>query len=208
MPSSSKPLSEFMALDKKMSQTGTRFQIAAGEVLLPANCTMNDVTVVVQQGVVSLHRSEDPILYGIVHSPSIFGLAAAANAIRNEYQLVAESDCRGYYLSSRETLKCLERYQLWRDAFYWMAWQTRMLEMRDRQLIGTNHYHQIRSTLLTMLDWDEDIRSRIGVLSYIQQRTRISRSVIAEVLSALRKGAYIEMKKGKLVSIARLPTHY
>ena len=208
MPSSSKPLNEFMALDKKLSQIGTRFQIAAVEMLLPANCTMNDVTVVVQQGAVSLHRSEGHILYGIAHSPSIFGLAAAANTIRNEYQLVAESNCRGYYLPSRETLKCLERYQLWREAFYWMTWQTRMLEMRDRQLIGTNHYHQIRSTLLTMIDWDEDIRSRMGVLSYIQQRTRISRSVIAEVLSALRKGGYIEMDKGKLVSITRLPTHY
>ena len=208
MPSSSKPLNEFMALDKKLSQIGTRFQIAAGEMLLPANCTMNDVTVVVQQGAVSLHRSEGHILYGIVHSPSIFGLAAAANTIRNEYQLVAESNCCGYYLPSRETLKCLERYQLWREAFYWMTWQIRMLEMRDRQLIGANHYHQIRSTLLTMIDWDEDIRSRMGVLSYIQQRTRISRSVIAEVLSALRKGEYIEMEKGKLVSITRLPTHY
>ena len=208
MPSSSKPLSEFMALDKKMSQTGTHFQIVAGDMLLPANCTMNDVTVVIQQGVVSLHRSEAHVLYGIVHGPSIFGLASAANVIRNEYQLVAESHCRGYYLSSRETLKCLERYQLWREAFYWMTWQTRMLEMRDRQLIGTNHYHQIRSTLLMMIDWDDAIRSRIGVLNYIQQRTRISRSVIAEVLSALRKGEYIEMNKGKLVNITRLPTHY
>lgn len=80
--------------------------------------------------------------------------------------------------------------------------------MRDRQLIGTNHYQQIRSTLLTMIDWSDDIRSRIGVLNYIQQRTRISRSVIAEVLSALRKGEYIEMNKGKLVNITRLPTHY
>lgn len=208
MPSSSKPLSAFLALDKKLSQMGTRFQVAAGELILPAHYTMKDVTVVVQQGVVSLHRHEGHVLCGILQSPSIFGLAAGASAICNDYTLVAESDCRGFYLSSKETLKCLERNQLWRDAFYWMAWQTRMLEMRDKQLIGTNHYYQIRSTLLTMIDWDDDIRARIGVLNYIQQRTRISRSVIAEVLSALRKGAYIEMKKGKLVSIMRLPTHY
>lgn len=208
MSSSSKPLNEFLALDKKLSQTATRFQISPGEMLLPTNCTLNDVTIVVQQGVVSLHRNEGHVLYDILQSPSIFGLGAAANAIRNDYTLVAESDCRGYYLPSRETLKCLERYQLWREAFYWMTWKTRMMEVRDRQLIGTNHYHQIRSTLLTMVDWDESIRSRIGVLNYIQQRTRISRSVIAEVLSALRKGSYIEMDKGKLVSITRLPTHY
>ena len=102
MPSSSKPLSEFLALDKKLSQTGTRFQITAGELILPANYTMNDVTVVVQQGVVSLHRNEGHVLYGILQSPSIFGLAAAANTIRNDYTLIAESDCRGFYLPSRE----------------------------------------------------------------------------------------------------------
>lgn len=208
MPSSSKPLSAFLALDKKLSQMGTRFQITAGELILPAHYTMKDVTVVVQQGVVSLHRHEGHVLCGILQSPSIFGLAAGANAIRNDYTLVAESNCRGFYLPAKETLKCLERNQLWRDAFYWMTWQTRMLEMRDMQLIGTNHYYQIRSTLLMMIDWEDDIRAKIGVLNYIQQRTRISRSVIAEVLSALRKGDYIEMKKGKLVSIARLPTHY
>lgn len=208
MPSSSKPLSAFLALDKKLSQMGMRFQITAGELILPAHYTMKDVTVVVQQGVVSLHRHEGHVLCGILQSPSIFGLAAGANAIRNDYTLVAESNCRGFYLPAKETLKCLERNQLWRDAFYWMTWQTRMLEMRDMQLIGTNHYYQIRSTLLMMIDWEDDIRAKIGVLNYIQQRTRISRSVIAEVLSALRKGDYIEMKKGKLVSITRLPTHY
>lgn len=208
MPSSSKPLSAFLALDKKLSQMGTRFQITTGELILPAHYTMKDVTVVVQQGVVSLHRHEGHVLCGILQSPSIFGLAAGANAIRNDYTLVAESNCRGFYLPAKETLKCLERNQLWRDAFYWMTWQTRMLEMRDMQLIGTNHYYQIRSTLLMMIDWEDDIRAKIGVLNYIQQRTRISRSVIAEVLSALRKGDYIEMKKGKLVSITRLPTHY
>ena len=89
-----------------------------------------------------------------------------------------------------------------------MTWQIRMLELRDQQLVGTNHYQQIRSTLFMMMSWDENIRGRIGVLNYIQQRTGISRSVIAEVLSALRKGYYIQMEKGKLVGVTRLPSEY
>ena len=62
--------------------------------------------------------------------------------------------------------------------------------------------------LLSMIDWNEELRSRIGVMNYIHQRTRISRSVVAEVLAALRKGGYIEMNKGKLVAINRLPSEY
>ncbi len=74
------------------------------------------------------------------------------------------------------------------------------------QLIGHNSYEQIRATLLSMIDWNEELRSRIGVMNYIHQRTR--RSVVAEVLAALRKGGYIEMNKGKLVAINRLPSEY
>ena len=208
MPYLSKPLSEFFTLDKKLSQQGTRFTLTAGQTFIPPDCAFNDITIVIQHGAVSLHRNESNVLYGIVQNPAIFGLAAAVNKIKNDYMLVAETDCRGYYLPAIDTLQCLDRYHLWREAFYWMTWQTRMLELRDKQLIGTNHYHQIRSTLLMMMAWDERIRTRIGVLNFIQQRTRISRSVIAEVLSALRKGDYIKMEKGKLVSITRLPYDY
>ncbi|MBJ8681206.1 helix-turn-helix domain-containing protein, partial [Citrobacter freundii] len=98
--------------------------------------------------------------------------------------------------------------QLWREAFCWLAWQNSMLELRDLQLIGNNSYDQIRATLISMTKWDEALRSRIGVMNYIHQRTRISRSVVAEVLAALRKGGYIEMNKGKLVCINRLPFEY
>jgi DNA-binding IscR family transcriptional regulator len=45
-------------------------------------------------------------------------------------------------------------------------------------------------------------------MNYIQRRTRISRSVVAEVLAALRQGNYINMSRGKLVSINHLPAEY
>lgn len=83
-----------------------------------------------------------------------------------------------------------------------------MLEKRDMQLVGNNSYHQIRAMLLNMAEWDETLRSKIGVMNHIQQSTRISRSVVAEVLAALRQGNYINMSRGKLVSINRLPTEY
>jgi len=208
MPHLNKPLSEFLALDKKLSQQGTWFSLSAGETFQIPYCALNDATIIFRQGSAMLYRSNSPIMYGVVHSPVIFGLAAAVNKINNEYVLIAETDCRGYFLPARETLVYIERYQLWREAFYWMTWQTRMLEQRDNQLIGTNHYHQIRATLLMMMSWDSDFRMRIGVLNYIQRRTNISRSVIAEILSALRKGDYITMEKGKLVGITRLPHDY
>ena len=123
-------------------------------------------------------------------------------------KLISEGNCTGYHLPAKQTITLIEQNQLWRDAFHWLAWQNRILELRDVQLIGHNSYEQIRATLLSMIDWNEELRSRIGVMNYIHQRTRISRSVVAEVLAALRKGGYIEMNKGKLVAINRLPSEY
>jgi hypothetical protein len=58
-----------------------------------------------------------------------------------------------------------------------------------------------------MSDWDEQLRARWGY-SVHSAAHGVSRSVIAEVLSALRKGNYIEMYKGKLLKINRLPYEY
>jgi len=209
MPYLNKPHSEFIALDKHLAPRGVSFNLLLGQNVLPGDSSLSDVTIVLQKGAFSLRREEEHrILVGLIQGPSIFGLAAAASPILNDYSLTAEAECQGYYLPAKETLQCLDRYQLWREAFYWMAWQTRLLEQRDKQLIGANHYHQIRATLLMMRNWDDNMRERIGVLNYIQQRTRISRSVIAEVLAALRQGNYIQMEKGKLVGITRLPWKY
>lgn len=206
MPYLSKPHSEFIALDKHLAPRGVSVNLLPGQNVLPGDSSLSEMTIVLQKGAISLRQEERHI--GLIQGPSILGLAAAASPLHNHYTLIAEAECRGYYLPAKEPLQCLDRYQLWREAFYWMAWQTRMLEQRDKQLIGANHYHQIRATLLMMVSWDENIRARIGVLNYIQQRTRISRSVIAEVLAALRQGGYIQMEKGKLVAITRLPSEY
>ncbi|MDF3007154.1 MAG: hydrogen peroxide resistance inhibitor IprA, partial [Enterobacter kobei] len=143
---------------------------------------------------IALERQNNPLLLGVVASPGIVGLGVGAMPTQEQYHLHVETACRGYHLPASTTLQLLEKHQLWRDAFYWMTWQHRALEARDRQLIGTSSYTQIRATLLTMAKWDDVLRARIGVMAYIQRRTLISRSVIAEVLAALRQGDYIRAR--------------
>nr|WP_318382442.1 helix-turn-helix domain-containing protein [uncultured Enterobacter sp.] len=156
----------------------------------------------------SVERQNNGMMLGLLTAPGIFGLALGVMPTAAPFKIVVEMTCKGYYLPASTTLMLLERHQLWREAFYWMTWQNRLLDARDVQLVGTTSYNQIRSTLLSMAQWDAALRARIGVMSYIQRRTHISRSVIAEVLSALRQGDYIRMQKGKLVSINRLPSEY
>lgn len=207
MLSLNKPLKEFEQLDKFLSKYGSRFSYVNEKQLLYSTETNADTTFVIQEGIISLRRNEH-ILVGIAQAPFIMGLTNGVMKSEVQYELVSEGGCSGYHLSSSQTIAIIEEYQLWREAFYWLTWQNRTLQQRDRQLIGNNSYEQIRTTLFSMIEWDESLRSRIGVMNYIHQRTRISRSVVAEVLAALRKGGYIEMNKGKLMGINRLPSDY
>ncbi|MHA6636015.1 hydrogen peroxide resistance inhibitor IprA [Citrobacter farmeri] len=207
MLSLNKPLKEIAQLDKSLSKYGTRFSYANEKHLLYSTEKNPDTTVVILEGIISLRRNEQ-ILVGIGQAPFIMGLTNGVMKNDVQYDLLSEGMCSGYSLSSSQTVAVIEECQLWREAFYWLTWQNRIMEQRDWQLIGKNSYEQIRSTLISMIEWEDGLRSRIGVMNYIHQRTRISRSVVAEVLAALRKGGYIEMNKGKLMGINRLPSEY
>lgn len=208
MISLKKPLAEFHSLDKCFSPYGTHFEIPENTQLSFPDSQPGDTTLILCQGEMTIGRKYNDILIGIAQAPFIDGLSAGMIERPTEYIYTTQSLCTGYYLSSQRVMTLLDEHQLWREAFSWLTWWHRLAETRDNQLIGSSSYDQIRSTLLTMSDWDENLRSRVGVMHYIQRRTGISRSVIAEVLSALRKGNYIEMYKGKLLKVNRLPFDY
>lgn len=207
MLSVGKPLHEFAKLNKCLSGYGTRFEFCnEKQTLFSSDINSEDIFIILE-GIISLKRNDD-VLIGMAQAPFIMGLADSVMRTDVQYKLMAESHCSGYHLPASQTISIIEQHHLWREAFCWLAWQNKTLELRDLQLIGHNSYEQIRATLIAMNEWDQELRSRIGVMNYIHQRTRISRSVVAEVLAALRKGNYIKMNKGKLVSINRLPFEY
>lgn len=198
-----KPLSELSRLEQCLKVASTPFRSAPQQIILNDD---NDEpsTLVLQTGIIEIYRRADELLIGIATAPFILGLAAGMQ----EYRVVAKNPCTGFYLPASTSLQLIQQSSLWKEAFCWLSWIKSILEKRDRQLVGNNSYHQIRAMLLNMAEWDETLRSKIGVMNHIQQSTRISRSVVAEVLAALRQGNYINMSRGKLVSINRLPTEY
>ncbi|MCK7315186.1 helix-turn-helix domain-containing protein [Enterobacter cloacae] len=203
MKVNAKPLSELSRLEQCLKVASTPFRSAPQQIILNDD---NDEpsTLVLQTGIIEIYRRADELLIGIATAPFILGLAAGMQ----EYRVVAKNPCTGFYLPASTSLQLIQQSSLWKEAFCWLSWIKSILEKRDRQLIGNNSYHQIRAMLLNMAEWDETLRSKIGVMNHIQQSTRISRSVVAEVLAALRQGNYINMSRGKLVSINRLPTEY
>jgi len=203
-----KPISEFSRLEKCLSAHSTPFKLSAQ---LPVFAERNEeeyYAVVLQSGSLSIHRQQDDLLVEIVAAPYIFGINAGMMGCSTEYLLVTQPPCSGFSPPASGARHLIQQAGLWSDAFCWLSWHHRVMEIRDKQLVGNNSYSQIRATLLDMAQWDESLRMRVGVMSYIQRRTRISRSVVAEVLAALRQGNYIIMERGKLIRVNHLPAEY
>lgn len=201
-----KPLPFFAVLDQHLLPKSTPFTLLAqSSITLEAG--ERKVTVV-RSGTMKITRQPDDILMSITTIPLIVGLPDICVASETHRQMTALTPCEVYQLDVQTCWAVLDKHRLWKEAFQWVSWQFHALEMRDTQLVGQSTYKQIRASLQLMANWNEALRARVGVIHYIQQRTHISRSVIAEVLAALRAGNYIEMSKGKLLSVNRLPLEY
>lgn len=201
-----KPATSFAVLDKHLSPYCEPVTLSSAEsVTLSAD---EPEVMFVREGTVKIKRLRDGALLSISPSPTIIGLLSVHFPGSEGYEITALSRCRCYRLTTARCVALIDQHQLWSDAFRWASWLYRMREQRDIQLVGRPSYSQICDTLNIMANWSSELRARIGVLDYIHQRTHLSRSMIAEVLSALRKGEFITMSKGKLVSIKLLPRDY
>ncbi|WP_455427960.1 helix-turn-helix domain-containing protein [Dryocola sp. LX212] len=76
--------------------------------------------------------------------------------------------------------------------------------------VNDSGYATIREMLHRYLfKIEEGTVINVGVASFILKRTRLSRSYVFQVLSALKRGGYITICNGKLVSINReIPERY
>lgn len=200
------PLPFFSVLAEHFLPQSTPISLLPQESLTLDACE-NKITIV-RSGAVKIVREPDNVLMGVSTIPMIIGLPDICASSECSRKLTALTSCELYQISTRMGEAILDQHQLWKAAFKWVSWQYRALETRDMQLVGQSTYKQIRASLQLMAEWDEELRVKIGVIHFIQQRTHISRSVVAEVLAALRAGNYIEMSKGKLISVNRLPLEY
>lgn len=203
-----KPLNHLDILRSHFNPSATPFSIAAGEELRFSDEEGAQQCWFFKEGFLDIWRENNNIHVELLTAPVLLNLSDDLIPSPLNYKIVTKSNCAGFYLPVNRAMDIIENQGLWKSFCHWQTYQMRWFEWRDSQFIGASTYAQIRSTLLTMASWDQELRSQIGVINYIQTHTHISRSVIAEMLSALRKGNYIEMQKGKLIAVHKLPLNY
>lgn len=143
-----------------------------------------------------------------VYEPHLFGVAEMLQPSRS-HGLRAEVDTEILRIDSDKAMQLFSEHNMWEEVTRLLAYHTSYLVYRDDLVLQQRTYSVIRNHLMEMLLLPEETRSRVSMLEYIQDRTHLSRSSILNVLSALKKGDYIEFARGGyLQSITSLPEKF
>lgn len=161
-----------------------------------------------KSGEISILRASDGLLMVTVYEPHLFGIAEMLQPMRT-HGLRAEVECEILRIGTDDAIRILREKNLWEDVTTLLSYHTAYMTYRDELVLQQRTYSVIRNHLMEMILLPEETRMRISMLDYIQDRTHLSRSSILNVLSALKKGKYIQfIRGGYLQHIESLPEKF
>ncbi|WP_339275247.1 helix-turn-helix domain-containing protein [Enterobacter asburiae] len=164
-------------------------------------------TLVLHDGLVSFIRGQDQLLISTVKGPMIFG-----SNFRSPENLDAYFKSIGYSqyeIFPRSNLaEIVKQHGLWESLANVLMFTHSHLTDTYVNLVGLPTYTLICNQLYALMGEEDDVREEITACDYIQSKTLLSRSGVMKILSDLKKGGHIELKRGILMSINHLPTNY
>ncbi|QBM23338.1 helix-turn-helix domain-containing protein [Citrobacter arsenatis] len=160
------------------------------------------------QGELSILRSSDGLLIVTVYEPHLFGIAEMIQPVHG-HLLRAEAESIILRVDADKARELFHQQGLWEDAAAVLSYHTGYLFYRDDLVVQQRTYSVIRNHLEEMILLPEETRKRVSILDYIQDRTHLSRSSVLNVVSALKKGNYIDFERGGyLTTINKLPERF
>lgn len=170
--------------------------------------------ILLEEGVASVCFAENQLVISTVLAPAILGLIdnyGVFNGLpdKRHCSLFAETDLSGRWIAHQAAVNILNEKNLWQEMAHILTQRLMVLSMREQELLGVDSYQMVRILLMELAVYSETYRRQINVLRFIQRRTNLSRSRITSILSELRKGGYIIIHRGVLMTIAQpLPANF
>jgi CRP-like cAMP-binding protein len=166
----------------------------------------DDIHIIVS-GEVEFRRSSDDLCIFTLEGQCIFGLSAIFYN-STHMQGVVRSNTVVRTIHKSEFQRLMTEHGLWPDLTKVLAWYICMLSKRDDVLVARSAYSVVREFLIEINELIVQQQRDINIYDYIQEYTNLARSTIIKILSDLKKGQYIVVEKGRLLSLTTLPEKY
>lgn len=162
---------------------------------------------VVISGEVELRRTSDELNVFVVSRPSLLGITNLYYKSEHIYGVV-RSNAVVRSIKKEDFLRVIAEQGLWPELSKILSWHICIMSKRDDILVARSAYSVVREFLLEINDLINLYNRDVNIYDYIQEYTNLARSTIIKILSDLKKGDYIVVEKGKLVTINALPERY
>ncbi|MBB1199948.1 cAMP-binding protein [Enterobacteriaceae bacterium 89] len=162
---------------------------------------------VVLKGEVEVRRRSDDLCIAVAEKQFVYGIADFFDEESNVYLLV-RADTVIQQFDKQQFEQVVAANALWPELGRVLAWYMALLSKRDDVLIARTAYTIIREYLIEINELTLQYGRDINVYDYIQEYTSLARSTIVKILAELKKGEYIAVKNGKLLSLGCLPEKY
>ncbi|EJR0356443.1 helix-turn-helix domain-containing protein [Klebsiella quasipneumoniae] len=209
-----KPLTAVESLLSAFRPVSTPFELAQSNYYHFPLAQSESGFILLEEGVASVCFAENQLVISTVLAPAILGLIdnyGVFNGLPDirHSSLFAETDLSGRWIAHQAAVNILNEKNLWQEMAHILTQRLMVLSMRERELLGVDSYQMVRILLMELAVYSETYRRQINVLRFIQRRTNLSRSRIMSILSELRKGGYIIIHRGVLMTIAQpLPANF
>lgn len=156
-------------------------------------------------GVVNVERIDDGLSLGIASAPLALGFTSS---LTSRLILRAYESCEVATLSHEQVMTLIEEKQIWDIVAKHMLIVMNKLFTCNEMVTAPTSYDMLCYQLQALIQEPDSVRQKTAVWQYIQNRTRLSRSSIMKMLSALKEGGYIRLEQGKLAAITHLPPRF
>lgn len=205
-----KPLTSIKNVYSKLETIGKPFELNTGMRLSFKDEKQLSHIILLVEGCFSIYHQSSELNIGIGFSPTILNLVGIYNQYHEgqkppRHFMVAETHCKGFKVPLETFIEQCNKHYLWPDISQILVQRLMVMSMIEEHLVCSDAYSAVRSILLEIWLYPEDIRNKFNITNVIQRRTNLSRSRVMDILSALKQGGYIKIRKGKLIEVDFLP---
>ncbi|QKN79838.1 helix-turn-helix domain-containing protein [Scandinavium goeteborgense] len=159
-------------------------------------------------GVFEIYRSCDNLLIAVAEAPYIMGIAnmlltPGSFTPSEEIYVVAERDAQVLCIAPAKAFSILKDNDLLIDAMRVQAYNMACLLRINIDNINHSAYELVKLNLQEINGLPAEKKSRVNVCNYITKKTGLARSGVSAIILSIKKGGYVHMEKGKLISILK-----
>lgn len=162
---------------------------------------------ILHEGTAALYRAQDHLLMANLKAPAAVGLNLLLEKSLDLY-LQSRGAIRYEIIPQAEFTGVIREKNLWESLAYSYMFTTLRLLDTHFTSTGISTYGLVRNHLLALMEEPEELRIATNACDYIQEKTMLSRSGIMKMLGELKKGGHIELQRGVLTGINKLPLKY